>query len=165
MSQTIDLSNYLGSSANITPEVKESFIADIINLMIDRTSNQSRDVNGKLFKPYSKAYKESLAFQAFGKTDQVNLRLTGEMLDSIQETKSVGDTVTIEVTGDHNIKKAAGNTERGRDFFGVTNDELKELSKEYRPALASDLFDRKLTEESRKLLRSLGYDDEDLDDE
>ena len=167
VSQTINLSDYIGGAAS-TPEIKEAFTQAIIDRMLERTTEEHRDVNGAVFAPYSKAYKESLAFEVFGKNKDVNMTLTGDMLGSVDKISSSGTSIKFGVTGDEQIAKAFGNItgQRGknksvkRDFFGVSDKEIKEIAKNYKPKLGDDLLELATASFTKKILKALGVTDE-----
>lgn len=66
----------------------------IINQIQENTSN-SLDRNGKLFHKYSEQYKQSLDFKNAGKTNRVNLELSGDMMASLELVSSRAGEVTI----------------------------------------------------------------------
>ncbi len=170
VSLTINLREKLGGIAD-NPEIKDAIGQDIINRILDRTENENRDVNGKLFAPYSKSYINSLAFQSFDKSPRnVNLRLTGDMLSSLVPS-SEGDDLIISVSGDNNILKAFGNItgERGnskgakRDFFGISEKDLNKILDNYKPSLADSLTSDATSLLNQKILKALGVDDGEED--
>lgn len=93
------------------------------------------------------------------------------MLDSIQATNIKDGKIKIAVTGENNILKAFGNItgnkgkNKGpsRDFFGVTDDEIREVTKEY--SAANDRTRDRLTSDlTRLVLDRFGVIESDLED-
>lgn len=143
VSQKIDLKAALGNVHKV-PEIREAFLQAAIDLIVKRTQ-ASRDVDNKIFAKYSKNYQNSLAFKVYGKSSDVNLTLTGDMLGSIDKLDESSSTATIGITGDNNILKAFAHITgfqdhptlegkvKPRDFFGITDKEIKDLTKEFKP--------------------------------
>jgi hypothetical protein len=147
VSQEIDLEKVLGSVSDV-PAVTEAFSQALIDHIKERTES-GRDINGKLFAPYSKAYKESLAFSVFGKSNPPNMTLTGDMLGTMFTEESNGK-LNIKLDGDTNNAKAYGHITgfkghptldgkvKPREFFGVTEKELSKIAKEFKPDLSRE---------------------------
>lgn len=147
VSQTIDLEKTLGSAGEI-PAITEAFSQAVLDHIRERTES-GRDLNGKLFSPYSKSYKESLAFSVFGKSNQPNMTLTGDMLSTMFADESNGK-LKISFDGvDNNIKAFAHQTGfknhpvlegkvKPREFFGITDKELQKIAKEFKPDLSRE---------------------------
>lgn len=142
VSQQINLRESLGRFSKV-PEIRDAFLQGVIDTILERTA-RSRDIENRVFAKYSKAYKDSVPFQVFGKTDKVNMDLTGDMLGSIEKTDESRDTVTIAVTGEQNILKAFAHITgfeghkyikgvQPRDFFGITDKEIQKLTKGFEP--------------------------------
>lgn len=107
----------------------------MIDRMVDR-SEAGKDVLGKALPAYSKEYKNSEDFERYGKSaNERNMELTGEMLDSI-DLEVQGDEVIIKMEGDQapkahgNITGQEGKWKKKRDFFGVTDFEVKKILRE-----------------------------------
>jgi transposase-like protein len=143
VSQKINLREKLGQFSQV-PAIREAFLQAVIDKIVERTQS-SRDVNGKVFDAYSKSYKESLAFKVFGKSNKVDMTLTGDMLGSIDKLDETRDTATIAITGDDNILKAFAHITSfeghkyldgkvpKRDFFGVTEKEIDSIVSNFTP--------------------------------
>ncbi len=91
---------------------------------------------GRLKSPYSKAYKDSLDFKAFGKSPaKINMTLTGDMLGLMDVTKQTGESITIGWTDAEQNAKAfnhsTGDTVPSRPFFGVSSTELSQIKKKF----------------------------------
>ena len=103
----------------------------IIKLIKDRTS-RGLDKNNNAFVGYSKSYKESKDFDIAGKSSLVNLRLSGEMMNSLEILGSGTGFVTIgfpsgsEVNDKASFAKDFGNGP-SRPFLGVNATELKQI--------------------------------------
>lgn len=120
---------------------KDDFGLKAIDVITERTLS-GKDRYGDKFAPYSKSYKQSDVFEIYGKGSRVDLKLSGEMLASM-EVRSAGDEITIKFVDALNAAKAHGHItgmsgRKGgvvRDFFGLTVQEedaiMKETMKEY----------------------------------
>jgi hypothetical protein len=140
VSQELNVSKILGVDVSGQPRIVQEFGQAVIDRIIERTEN-NKDVSGKAFKGYSESYIESEDFDEFGKSaSDVNLTLTGDMLDSVDFLQS-GDTVKVEVA-DSETGKAYGNISgiRGksnkkknpRDWFGVSAKDLNEIKAKFK---------------------------------
>lgn len=130
ITQTIDLNDIVGSDIS-GDEVLVSKIGQAIIDFMDVRSMDGKGFNGqKLKAPYSDAYSESLNFKAAGKSkNQVNMRLSGDMMGSIDLLKVDGSKLVIGIDDPNQAIKAfnhqTGDTVPKRPFFGVSADELK----------------------------------------
>lgn len=112
----------------------------IVDYTVKRV-NAKKGIGGQnLRSPYSKEYQKSTEFELYGKTkDNVNMQLTGDMIDSI-ETLDVDDSILVVGIDNENAPKAHGHMtgkngtvkNMKRQFFGLTVDELKEVLKEFK---------------------------------
>jgi hypothetical protein len=145
VSQTINLRELLGGLAD-NQAITESFKAALVDHIRDRTRS-GRDADGKLFTPYSKSYKNSLAFKVYGKSD-VDMTLTGDMLDTMKVEEKGFD---IKITFDgllNNTKAFAHMTgfeghptikdTKPRKFFGITDKELEKIAMNFKPDLSTE---------------------------
>lgn len=133
ISQEIDLTNYLGRKP--TASEKRAFA----ELAIDRINNRTLDgetVNGGKFKRYTKKYAD---FKGVTR-DSVDMFLDGDMLDSIgrRTSKEKSSTVFIQIEKGLQTKKAfnhnTGDTLPKRPFFGLTDDEAKQIAENIKEA-------------------------------
>lgn len=111
--------------------LREAIGQAIIDKIIERTKS-GVDINGKLFKGYSKVYVKSDEFKAFGKSkDEVNLTLSGAMLDTMDIISQDGNKITIGWDDDEEIAKAynhnVGDTVSKRQFFGLKPKDVKQI--------------------------------------
>jgi hypothetical protein len=129
-------------SEKYTAEERRAIAAEIISRITERTQEENRDKNGRPFPGYSKAYKESLEYKIAGKTGDVNLTLSGEMMDMLQLLRTskgkieigykAGDKVNGKVEG--NRLGTYGQSKQvapKRDFLGITQKELKDILRNY----------------------------------
>lgn len=147
VSQTIDLADVFGFDVSRDQGLIQAFSQDAIDLILKRTQS-GKDVNGGSFAPYSESYKGSLEFAAFGKSSNVDMTLSGEMLGVLEILNVEGSRVTFGLTGE-NAAKAYGHitgmkghpTLDGvtpkREWFGVSEADLKRLAGAYRPSRES----------------------------
>lgn len=148
VSQEIDLKQVLGGASEIEP-VSEAFSQAVLDHIKERTES-GRDVNGNIFAPYSKAYKESLAFKVYGKS-KTNMTLTGDMLGTMF-TDAANGKLTIKLDGSENNVKAFAHitgfqghpTLQGkvkpRRFFGVNDIELTKIAENFKPKLSATVI-------------------------
>ena len=73
---------------------------------------------------YSDMYKSSLEYKVYGKTDKVNLKLTGQMQASMTVVGTTATGVSIDFVSDAQAKKARGHINGAgplpvRDFWGL----------------------------------------------
>lgn len=101
----------------------------MVDAIVERTLN-GQDKNGRSFKAYSKAYKKSDVFDIYGKSNQVNLKLTGEMQAAIDVFLTGRNEVTVAFNDSQQNDKASGHvngtfSSKGkrqlpvRDFWGL----------------------------------------------
>lgn len=100
----------------------------IIDFIQDRTS-RGLDMNGDNFAPYSETYKDSKDFSVAGKSNTVNLRLTGDTMASIELLTDITGSVTLGFApGTSENDKAAwvSDSDGGpaRRFLGISANDL-----------------------------------------
>jgi len=137
------LREFLGNAS-----FRQAYGRQVIDRIIERTSQQSVDRFGQAFAKYSKSYKESDTFKIYQKSEKVTLELTGEMLSSMRALDEA-QSITIEMIGDNNKAKAHGHkygirTKSGRrvvrDFLGLPENELTQIMEQTMNAYAGDAF-------------------------
>lgn len=158
VSQTINLNEVIGSDISSD----EKLVTKIGQAIIDYMDTRAEDGLGlgrkKLKSPYSKGYSESLDFVAAGKSkNKVNMRLSGDMLASIDILETKGATLTIGIEGSEAPKAfnhQTGDTLPKREFFGVTKDEIKKYILD---EFSSEIKAKKNTssDEQTKLINSI----------
>jgi len=131
----IDLSGY-GLNSDQKDEVADLIIERIVN-----RTDQGKDKDGRKFAGYSKSYKESLDFKVAGKTNKVDLQLSGDMLAALEHLKQHDTNRSIIVgfengseenaKADGNIRGTYGkptpNPKKARDFLGISDRELSKI--------------------------------------
>lgn len=135
VSTDINLKELLGGLSK-DRDVREAFFQLAVEKMVDRI-NTGRDVNGVLFKKYSKEYKDSLAFNAFDKSTTVNMQLSGDMLAAVNIINQDASKIKVGINNDEAPKAynhQVGDTLPQREWFGWKDSELKSIAKEFRPA-------------------------------
>lgn len=134
VSQTVDLKELFGPSLEGNEGLAQTIAQAMIDKIIERTES-GKDINGKAFKPYSKMYKDSLEYESFGKTSDVNLKLTGQMLGTLDVLETNESKVTIGWNDGTESAKAynhnVGDTVPKRQFFGLTDAELESIRREF----------------------------------
>jgi len=118
--------NKLANQTAIPSSVMLEMITAARHEIQKRTAN-GIDINGKSFKPYSKAYIESPEFTRQGKDpNRVNLMLTGRMRNSIMPTRVRVNNAELEVQ-DH--QWAAYYTNKTRKWWGFCSKSLQEINR------------------------------------
>ena len=162
VTQTIDLNKIVGSDISSD----ELLVSRIGQAIIDYMDTRVEDGKGlgevKLKSPYSDSYSESLDFKAAGKSkNQVNMRLSGDMMGSIDLLATDGSKLTIGIDNPDQAIKAYGHQTgfeghpfiKGpkRPFFGVTPDEIK---KKILPEFKDEIKAKRVTsaEEQTRLI-------------
>lgn len=158
VSLEIDLEKLFGKKI-VDFDLRRIIAEDLISIIEERTSRGygvTRSGNEVKLKKYSKEYVASDEFKAFGKSaDQVNMKLTGSMLASIDLISSRADKIEIGITDETEAAKAynhmTGDTVKPRPFFGLTSKDLSKIKAEYKkdveasggPITVADIFTAK----------------------
>lgn len=121
------------TSSQFKKEVGERVKDGIVDRTRQGKAAQSEGARPKKLEPLTEGYKKyrkSLRKRGIlsSKTQPArsNLTKTGEMLDSVQ-SKVSGEKITIQVTGDENIRKANENAKMGRPFMNISDLDIKEI--------------------------------------
>lgn len=121
--------------------LRQAIAGRIIDQIRDRTQSQNVDKDGRPFKKYSDRYKESLAFNVFGKSDNVDMTLSGNMLADMTVLEENANRVTIGFSDPTQNAKAfnhtTGDTVPRRDFFGIQKKELAQIKREFEDQVSS----------------------------
>jgi hypothetical protein len=106
---------------------------EIVRYIVDRTKN-GQGVGKKPFKgSYSKTYVKTPEFEIANKSkNDVNLTLSGDMLDSVEviNTSIIGR-IIIGLNGQHENDKSVWLEEKGFKFLGLTDKELKSILSDF----------------------------------
>jgi hypothetical protein len=108
---------------------------------VDRKGNRVRGL--EKFPKYSQSYKESLSFKIGGKSNKVDLTLSGDMLGALDVLEMKNGKIKIgyeegtreyliaegNILGTYGTDKA--DPSRARDFLGVTPKELADILKQF----------------------------------
>jgi hypothetical protein len=175
LSQELNFKDLTGLDLSGFDLLKREIAQAAIDKIIQRTLDGRNESGGSLGK-YSESYKESLDFKAAGKSDPVDLKLSGDMLGSIDILDETDDTATIGFLGiEENAKAYAHETGfkghpvlagkvKPRPFFGVSQSELKdEINRKFKEDLEavrvlSDLQpreERSALREAQNILRDI----------
>jgi len=141
----IDLEKLFGKKIT-DPGLRRNIAEDLISIVEERTlSGQGVNGNGsvvKLKSPYSKEYIDSPEFKAFGKKkNQVNMKLTGSMLASVDLIGDRADKIEIGIDNEEAPKAynhIVGDTVPARPWLGLTPKDLEKVKKEYANDVGSD---------------------------
>lgn len=129
----IDISDY-----DLSPSQREDLADLIVERIYERTTKENRSYKGRLFPKYSKGYKESLDYKVAGKTGEVDLQLSGDMLAAMRVLSKSKSHITVGFDADTpendraegNILGSYGgdpNPKKARNFLGVSQKELRAL--------------------------------------
>lgn len=123
--------------------LREAIGQEVIDIIRERTTEAKRSWKGYTFRRYSDEYAESIPFKAEGKNqDDPNLTQSGDMLGLMTLLDS-GDPGIIRVGWNDTLQseKAHGHITGAvgvkRDFFGLTNGEIKRLREKFGDELES----------------------------
>jgi hypothetical protein len=114
---------------------------DIVEFIRQRTES-GKDKDGGRFPGYSKGYKKSLDFKIAGKSNKVNLTLSGDMLQALDVIATKPGEIKIGYEkGSREADRAEGNIlgsyggeakkSRARDFLGISDKDLAKILKNY----------------------------------
>jgi hypothetical protein len=140
LSQDIDFDSIADAPISLDPVLQREIAQATIDYIKSRVEDENLGLGRKALKsPYSKSYQESLDFEAAGKSaGNVNMMLSGDMMGSI-DVLDEGDTVKIGIDNPAVMPRAYGHQSgfKGhpnpkmanykREFFGVTDDEIKKF--------------------------------------
>jgi hypothetical protein len=133
--QVIDLKEVFGVSFKKNQELKQKIAQALIDKMKERIE-QGIGYDGQPMKAYSKEYKESDEYIAARKTGVVNMTLSGDMMGSIDVIKEKTNEIVIgfnqreqELKANRHMRGEGGVPVR--EFFGVSEDEIKEVKREF----------------------------------
>ena len=174
VSQKINLKKAFGIDFKEHRGLKEIIGQAILDKMLDRVDkgigmsfvgdngrpfnlNRVKSKNPAKGSSYSKDYVDSPEFKAFGKKKTpVNMRLTGDMLETMDFFDESANQIKIGWDDDTENKKAfnhsTGDTVPRRPFFGINNRELNEIKKDLQPEIKKALRLKK--DEGRKAFES-----------
>lgn len=136
VSQTFNLLELTGVDLQDQDDLKNKIAQDLIDAIV-RRSESGTDRAGSSFKPYKKSYINSEQFEAFDKNaSQVNMRLSGGMLASMEPLNTAGNDIKIGWNDPTENAKAynhnKGETVTKREFFGLTKEQVKEVLSKYK---------------------------------
>jgi hypothetical protein len=140
LSQDIDFDSLAGAPISLDPVLQREIAQATIDYIKNRVEDENLGLGRKALKsPYSKSYQESLDFDAAGKSaSNVNMILSGDMMGSIDVLEE-GETVKIGIDNPAVMPRAYGHqsgfkghpnpkmSQYKREFFGVTDDEIKKF--------------------------------------
>lgn len=157
---TLDLKKMFGVDFTGLSDLKEVIALAAIDKIVSRTLD-GKDVNGRAFKPYSESYKKSKVFRMMGKKPgEVNLRLFGTMLGTIEVIDQAGSKITLGWMDSTENAKAfnhnTGDTLPKREFFGLNDSEVESLIEEFKDLVEEETSPTKV---SRKILSDIKKSD------
>ena len=137
--QAIDLEDLTGIDLSDFRGVKEAIGQAIVDKILERTDANKAYGGGNLRSPYSRTYQHTLEFKAAGKKPgDVNMRLTGDMLSSLDVESGDGSVVKVFI-GDDQVPKAynhiMGVTVPRRNFFGIAKTEMDDILDQFKDDL------------------------------
>jgi hypothetical protein len=127
-----------------TPDEREKIARDIINFIRDRTATDQKGYDPDTKRNYSLRsvpYSDKYADKKGVGTKDVDLLLSGDMLDAIEELRITPTSITIGITDKEQAAKAEGNQigsyggspnpDKARPFLGIAPKDLKEILSKY----------------------------------
>lgn len=127
-------------SDKYTPAERRAIAEDVIDFIVNR-SKSGLDKNNNAFVGYSASYKDSLEFRIGGKSSNVDLTLSGDMLDSIELLRDRKGAITVGFSRGQENDKAEGNIigsygrsanpSKARDFLGIHPSDLTRILKQH----------------------------------
>lgn len=144
VAQEFNLEEILGVDLSSDERLASEIGQDIVDFISKRSADGKGIGGQKLKSPYSKEYQHTTEFKVFGKKpNKVNMRLTGDMIDSIDVIDFDGSTLVVGIEGDqaakahgHMTGKDGASPAMKREFFGLTADELKKITDNYSDRIA-----------------------------
>lgn len=151
----IDLKELFGENIPDSQLFRQSFGQAVLDKIRERTE-ENKDVEGKRFRNYSKAYAESIEFAAYGKSkSDPNLQLTGDMMAFMDVIDEGEGFIEIGWADSEEAAKAhghiTGNVGVKRDFFGLRPSEVRDLVEEF-----SEVIEDVPSDEQADLLAEFG---------
>lgn len=139
----------------------QSFGGALIDKIREKARNEDFLRQSRGAGVYSDEYAKSFEFKVFGKSKgNVNMTQSGFMLEDIDITDQDGSKMSIAFGAPINKKKAhghiTGNIGKVRDFFGVTDQELNQLKKEFLPQVTKSLDEERQANAPQELKRRVG---------
>jgi hypothetical protein len=138
-SQTLDLDKLVGKPVSQDKALARAIMQEVIDYTKTRVIKENAGYNGKALKsPYSKTYQSTLDFIASGKSaSDVNMKLSGDMLGSIDILEEKGSKFTYGLSDPEVIPRAYGHqtgfeghpnsamSKYKREWFGISEREFK----------------------------------------
>ena len=131
--------------SGFAPDIREDIAREIIHFIRERTATEQTGFNPKTGRNYSlrsKEYTEAYATKKGVGTADVDLLLSGDMLDAIELLRHDGKTITIGFTDPEQNGKAEGNQKgtygqskpipgKARPFLGIQKSDLDKILSKY----------------------------------
>jgi hypothetical protein len=139
VAQEFNLEELLGVDLSSDESLAEEIGQDIVDFIQERAIN-GQGIGGKeLRSPYSKSYSTSGEFIAAGKDEnEVNMTLTGDMIESISVIDFRDNVLTVGIEGPQAPKAHGHMTGKNgtvpkmkREFFGLSKAEIEEITDRY----------------------------------
>jgi hypothetical protein len=135
VTQKINFVDLFGVDLSSRKDLRLSIAQDMIDLMISRTREDHVSVDGESFEKYSDSYKKSDKFSEYGKSNSVDMTLTGDMLGSIDVIEDAEDYIVLGLADDQNGKAhghmVGANNLPVRRFFGVNKADIENIKGAY----------------------------------
>lgn len=140
----VDLSDVFSRFPKEADDLKQAIGGAIIDRIRERAKQGNFLEQSRGAKRYSDTYANSFEFKVFGKSrGNVNMTASGDMLRSIDITKTNQKSIEIGFQDSENAAKAhghiTGRVGKTRDFFGITDTDLDEIRKEFKDEVNSRL--------------------------
>ena len=117
-------------------DIKRAIATDIRDRIVERTQS-GIDKDSDKFVKYSASYKKSLSFRVYGKSNKVDMTLTGAMLSSVSVVGIDSTTIKIGFSDNQQFQKASGHIDGTgannalpiRDFWGLPLEDVQDIIK------------------------------------
>jgi hypothetical protein len=153
VSQTINFKRDFGVDISKNEGLKNRIGQAIIDRIRERTLN-NESVHGGGFEEYSEEYVNSDDFKIYGKSKgDINLKLTGDMLSSIDVESTDGNKVKVGVIETQTPKAYnhhKGDTVPPRPWFGVNEDDIKDIKRRFENELRNIKREKENQEERER---------------
>ena len=154
VSQTFDLGDITGVDLSESNDLKNRIGQAFIDKIVSR-SKSGVDLYGNAFAAYAESYKKSDVFEAFGKSDNVNMTLTDNMNSSLDIVENSGNNIKLGWNDSLNNAKAynhmVGDTVKKRLHFGLRKSDVSEVLADFK----KEIGDLKKTQQPSDILSSL----------
>ena len=140
ISQTLNLDKIFNADLSERTDLKARIAQEAIDIILNRTKS-SKDIHGSRFDSYDEDYKESFDFKVAGKSNKVNMELSGGMMADLGVINIEGNEIKIGFRDETEKLKAfnhnTGDTVPKREFFGLNDKEVRKIKSKFKNEVKS----------------------------